>query len=353
MVAIKSPCVIDISHHIPVADFRALDPLPWLILTKATEDTWYRDPTYPAYARGIRSAGIRLGAYHFARRGNEIAQADWFCRYLLEVGLQGNEILAYDMEVSGITLDQIHRFLDRVQLVTGIRPLIYSSQLLLENLYKEKPPPAWLTQEWLWIAEYPMFTELPNDIPSWIVPRGCSREKIALWQYSDDGILGGIPGNNVDLNLINPTFVEAIGLTEPKEVSMPYVFSITPTGSAGSKVRPEPDTGNVPLPTSLPYGKFAYGNKRLTIAEDKFEGSVQVNKAGDIWLEVVEVNGVVLPSPSYVAEIHLGQRYARITQINPVPDPSGLPDLPVTITLGDDITYAKQTISVTLKPKST
>lgn len=351
MPNIKHPPVIDISHHIIVPDFRAIQPLPWLILTKATEGTDFRDDSYPTYARGIRAAGIRLGSYHFMLPGDEIEQAEWYCDYLFEVGLQGNEVLACDMEVGGVSLAEIKNFLDRVQNKTGIRPLIYSSQLILEGLYKGQPPPTWLLEEWLWIAEYPPAPDLTNEIPSWIVPRGCSANRIAFWQYSCDGILGGIPGNNVDLNLINPIFAAAIGLTEPQGELMPYSFSITPAGSSGSKYRPEPDTGNTAIGT-LPYGKIAYGNKRLTIAEDKFEGGIQVNKSGDLWLEVLEVNGVVLERPAYIAEIHLGVRYATIRQLapTPAPDPT-LPDLPVSITLGDDVTYAKQTVNIILKPK--
>ena len=90
-----------------------------------------------------------------------------------------------------------------------------------------------------------------------------------------------------------------------------YINKITPTGSAGSKVRPEPDTGNTSSLT-LPFGRVAYGNRKLTIAEDKFENGAQVNKAGDVWLEVLEVNGTLLPQPGYIAEIHLGQRWATI-----------------------------------------
>lgn len=99
-----------------------------------------------------------------------------------------------------------------------------------------------------------------------------------------------------------------------------YIYSITPTDASGSKVRPEPDTGNT-TSLALPYGKYAYGNRRITIAEDKFENNVQVNQAGDIWLEVLEVNGTLLPQPGYIAEIHLGRRYATITQIGTLPPP--------------------------------
>lgn len=98
-----------------------------------------------------------------------------------------------------------------------------------------------------------------------------------------------------------------------------FVYSITSTRPEGSNVRPEPDTGNTPLPIGLPPDAHAYGNQKVTITEDKYEMingvRTQVNKAGDVWLQVLEVNGTRLPQPGYVAEIHLGERYATISQI--------------------------------------
>ncbi len=107
MPSIKHPPVVDISHWIDVPDFGALEPKPWLIITKATQGTWLLDAKYGEYAEEIPAAGIRLGAYHFMEPGDQIAQADWFCEILLQVGLRGDEVLACDMEVPGVNLAQI------------------------------------------------------------------------------------------------------------------------------------------------------------------------------------------------------------------------------------------------------
>jgi hypothetical protein len=116
-----------------------------------------------------------------------------------------------------------------------------------------------------------------------------------------------------------------------------YLYSITPTELTGSKVRPEPDTGNTALAIGLPLGKYAYGNRRITIAEDKYEiingESTQVNKAGDVWLEVLEVDGTKLTQQGYIAEIHLGQRFATITELGTPPptDPTFPPEIGIVI----------------------
>ena len=129
-----------------------------------------------------------------------------------------------------------------------------------------------------------------------------------------------------------------------------FIFSITPTEANGSKVRPEPDTGNTSLTIALPYGKYAYGNERKTSAEDRYENGIQVNKAGDVWLKVLEVNGTVLPQPGWIAEIHLGRRWATIQQLKPIPDPEPAPDELVITQTFSSPGYISQTVTTILKP---
>lgn len=364
---IKHPPCLDISYW-TIVEWDSLTPLPWFIYAKASEGFQstvgaFKDPRFLDHARNIKRKGIRRGAYHFLRPGDIGNQAEFFKSVLVEADFGALDIPILDWEDEGNTLADSRQWLEHVERVTGQHPLIYSSALVVERLYDGKPVPSWF-KEYKWIlAGYPLPDADRFDvIPEWYIPRGLSLEHVAMWQYEANGVYTGIQGNKNDLNWMNPDWMESIHLTAPEGGTVTtYIFSITPTNTTGSKVRPEPDTGNVPLPTSLPFGKYAYGNRRVSIAEDKWEvingANVQVNRAGDIWLEVMEVNGTLFTVPAYIAEIHLGVRYARITQLStpPVdPPPTGtLPDLPVTITLGDDITYARQTVNVVLKPKST
>lgn len=340
MPLIKQPPVIDISHWIEVPDFDALDPKPWLIITKATEGTNFLDSEYAEYADSIRDAGIRLGAYHFMRPGDQIAQADWFCEILLQVGLRGDEILACDMEVPGVNLAQIKDFLDRVELRTGIRPIIYSSQLMLEALYPNNICPEWLKSEILWIAEYPTSPDLTNEIPAWIVPRGLTKSNVGLWQYTDDGVMQGIPGNNIDLNLINPDYALAIGLSEPSA----------------------PNNGGTPMPTiygrvrtptnirsSIPGGTYKdIGDLQ---AGDLIEADRKQDVNGVWWYHLTRVtrngapvmttlNGPVSQTESWA----YGPNVAEET-----PPPSGTPLTTLTVTVEGD---GYETVTVELKPKA-
>lgn len=62
------------------------------------------------------------------------------------------------------------------------------------------------------------------------------------------------------------------------------------------------------------------------------------------------VNGflhAVSPITGYISALYVD--YSVVS--DPVPPVATLPDLQVSVTLGDDVTYARQTIEVTLKPK--
>lgn len=340
---ITRPPVYDVSHWIEIEDFRALDPFPWLVLTKASQGTQFYDPSVDLYAAGIRDAGIRLGLYHYIEPGDEIAQANWFCDVLDEVVLRGDEVLALDMEVTGVSLEQCKRFMDRVQQRTGIRPIFYSTELLIESLYlTPNVPPAWLKDEWLWIAEYVAPTG--SEIPDFIVPAGCSKSKIALWQYSDDGVVGGIPKNNVDLNLINQSFINHIQLQEPIQgVKMRYQMT---TISTGTRIRPDHNTAGAAVGTIPNANTVIQGDELFTAPADLYNGTLKYQARGDQWLKTT-YNNVT----GWVALTHMGSPICKNFVDNgatePPPPPAG--DKPVSVTVELE-GYQPLILNGTMKP---
>ncbi len=338
---IRVPPIYDISHWVEVPNFRALDPMAWLILTKATEGTAYLDPTYAIYSKEIRAAGIRLGAYHFMRPGDELSQADWFCEVVRDNGLNGDEVLALDLEVGGINLEQCKRFMDRVQQKTGIRPILYSTQLQIESLYPTpNTPPAWLENEWLWIAEY---TEPAsnNEIPPYIVPKGCSASRIALWQYSDKGVIGGTQ-NNVDLNIIGKEFIAHIGLNEPipPEVDMDSYNKLTPNTNVNRTIRTGPTvtagvaTGSPLRPNTSAKASTDPADKMAYAADDPTAQA----KAGDIWWRAYENNGAAVDG--WIAEIHKGERLLNVEFVQGTEPPAEL-QIGLSITTNQPIVEVK------------
>lgn len=339
---ITRPPVYDVSHWIKVPSFLALNPFPWLVFTKASQGTMFYDPSVDLYAAMIRLAGIRLGLFHYLDPGDEIAQAQWFCDVLDEVGLAGNEVLALDMEVEGVTLDQCKRFMDYVENRTGIRPIFYSTELLIESLYlTPNVPPAWLKNEWLWIAEYTLPQD--NEIPDWIVPAGCSKNRIALWQYSDDGEVGGIPNNNVDLNLVSPAFIDFIQLKEPLQ-GVPMRYQMT-TISSGTNIRPNPNTNNTAV-GSVPYAQTVLqGDDLFTAPADLFKNGIRYQMAGDQWLKVTYNN-----ITGWVALTHMGKPICKnFVDNGAVEPPPSSGDQPVSVTIELD-GYQSITLSGTMKP---
>jgi GH25 family lysozyme M1 (1,4-beta-N-acetylmuramidase) len=306
-----------------------------------------------------KAAGIPRGSYWFydSRKDPEEQAKLWWS---LIQGDTGELVHVADFEESYRgpfgKKDDFKKFLTKFQALSRLpdhRIAIYTGFFWWLARVGNDP---WFRRYQLWLASYGAMSQARIPAP-WTI------DDFLFWQYTAEGngTAYGVSSLEIDLNwyCCDPSaYLKRFPLaqmelppTPPQGEPMPgYIFSITPTGSAGSKVRTEPDTGNTSNLT-LPYGRYAYGNRKLTIAEDKFEGGVQVNKAGDVWLEVLEVNGTLLPQPGYIAEIHMGQRWATIEQIGTLPDGSTLPELPVQIVLGDDVTYLKQTINVTLKPK--
>jgi len=209
----------------------------------------------------------------------------------------------------------------------------------------------------LWLASY-------GSMESARIPAPWSANDLLFWQYtpSGNGVAYGVSSAEIDLNwyccdtiAYHRRFPLIEGEQPMPEPTTDYVYKITPLYSDGSKLRPEPDTGNTPLSVKLAYGAYAYGNRKLTIAEDKFEMingvNTQVNKANDVWLEVLEMNGTVLSAPAYIAEIHLGRRYATITQIGAPPPPPPAEEIVITQTFSSP-GYISQTVTTTLRPES-
>jgi hypothetical protein len=345
------------------------------------------DPLFAKQWAAARGHTLR-GAYHFFRPKVDPKESA-----LHLVGLLGDDLgelpAVLDIEV----LDGLSNILDRAktwlawfEARTGVRPILYSrTSFLQDELHCDRYP--YLASYKLWLASYPFDKLEPlsarqaliEDIlagrhPILFPPPPKPFSRVSFYQWTALGTPAMVPGyytgadgkQEIDLNFYQGSLqdlqsefgVDSLPYT-PGEQPMSYLFSITPTNTTGSKVRPEPDTGSTPLTISLPYGKYAYGNKKIMITQDKFEVvngvNTKVNQVGDIWLEVLAVDGTLLEVPAYIAEIHLGSRFAQITQLGtpPTPPPAGtLPELPVTVVLGDDVTYIKQTINVTLKPKA-
>jgi lysozyme len=168
--------VIDLSHHNTLSDLRpAWDAGIRGIIHKATEGSSFTDDMIGARATLAKNAGMLFGAYHFLRPGDMASQAEFFAEYTLaetEGIYPPDELLfAADHEDHGVSLENLKVFLQRVRQLTGKVPIIYSGNVLKEQLQLADDE---ISTYPLWLAQY-------SSTPS--LPAGFS--KYFLWQYTD------------------------------------------------------------------------------------------------------------------------------------------------------------------------
>ena len=168
------------------------------VICKATEGVGYVDPTCDAHYQRAKSQGKLLGVYHFARPDMNSAEAE--ANFFVEniKGYVGEAILVLDFEVATHNVAWAKAFLDRVQLATGVRPLIYMSASVVSSYDWSSVAGA---DYGLWIAGYPNAYNVPNpptpnvgDMPYSTGAWGFW----AIWQYSSSA-------GSLDRNIANMT----------------------------------------------------------------------------------------------------------------------------------------------------
>ena len=169
----------------PVCGFRLLaDAGLRFVWVKATEDGTYRFRRCEAWRDAARSAGLRVGAYHFARPGVGDArkEAEWFGR---SVGrhVAGDLPPVLDVEVNpaGLGPDAIRswcsEWLSAVEALVGRLPVLYTGTWFWRRAALNVP---------LWLAQYTSDGREPKSVPGW---------DWTAWQFSgDSGRVQGLDG---------------------------------------------------------------------------------------------------------------------------------------------------------------
>ncbi len=205
---------IDVSHH--------QGSINWTLVAndgkvfaycKSTEGFTYDDPNFQTYMTNGHNAGVVMGAYHFARPDNNSAidEANHF------LSVAGNYIgdgylppvLDFEDPNSSTHLDQIYSsqyltnwiqtWLNRVESVSGVKPVIYTNSHYANFLQSS------LNTYGLWIAK-------PGTSPT------TPPTNMGIWndwqfkQYSWQGNVNGISGY-VDLDVFNGTTSDFLNLT--------------------------------------------------------------------------------------------------------------------------------------------
>src|SRR5215213_48838 len=189
---------IDVSHWQGTIDWsRVRAAGKTFAIIKATEGVSFLDDKYAQNKAGAMGQGMKVGAYHFARPGNDpVREADWFVDHM---GLQhGMLIPTLDIEITGglgptALTTWTKAWLARVVQRTGAKPMIYTSPAFWRNNMNDS---RWFADNGysvLWVAHW-------NTTSPSVPGSNWGGKSWTFWQYSAEGSVPGISGGQVDLD---------------------------------------------------------------------------------------------------------------------------------------------------------
>lgn len=187
---------IDIASHQAGID---LSKVPSdFVIVKATEGTSYINPYCNAHASQTLNLGKKLGLYHFASGGDANAEADYFVNNIR--GHLGKALLVLDWEAEAINrgVGWAKQWLDRVHAKTGVKPIIYMSNSVVNSYDWSSVAGAGYG---LWNAGYYAGYETMGYNPNAPLIGGLGAwGQCAIYQYTSSGRLSGW-GRNLDLDV--------------------------------------------------------------------------------------------------------------------------------------------------------
>jgi GH25 family lysozyme M1 (1,4-beta-N-acetylmuramidase) len=172
---------------------------------KASEHTSFVDDKYQTNRSRAKSAGLKVGAYHFARPNigttDAYAEADHFIETADWTSGELRPVL--DLEDTGGLSSSalqtwVKAFLQRIHDRTGVRAVIYVSPSFWSTKMGNSNWFAKNGYEVLWIAHWTTAKSPSVPAESW------GGKSWTFWQYTSDGSVPGISGR-VDLDRYNGT----------------------------------------------------------------------------------------------------------------------------------------------------
>lgn len=195
----SAPSGIDIAAH----QHPGGAPIDWsdvktdgqsFAFVKASEGGDWTNPYFVADANAASAAGLKVGAYHYARPASSASEQA--AHFAAQLALVPGQTLppVLDIEVDeGLSPEQltnwVRQFTTELRALTGRTPMIYTykyfwmGQMGNTTEFSDMP---------LWLAAYQ--DEAPDPVGGW--------DKISFWQRSGSGRVNGITGP-VDMNLFN------------------------------------------------------------------------------------------------------------------------------------------------------
>jgi len=175
---------IDVSHYNGVIDWaKVADSGVKFAYIKCTDGPTWEDPRWGFNTVGARRAGIKIGSYHFLRRG---VTGDQLTQFIDKLNTLVPDDLppCLDVELPGElpVLECAQRIADELKRV----PVIYTNRATAIGL------PTEVSAYPLWLADWG--SSGIDGTPPWPV--------WTFWQYTDKGTVPGISGD-IDLDWFN------------------------------------------------------------------------------------------------------------------------------------------------------
>jgi GH25 family lysozyme M1 (1,4-beta-N-acetylmuramidase) len=226
---------------------------------KATEGTTFSDATYPVNRSGTATAGVRFGAFHFARptgasdaaaTASAIAQADYFAGF--SQPKRGDLLPVLDLEKNGgLSVARLtvwtQAWLAHVYARLGVKPLIYASPAFWKKSLGDTPVFA-LAGNRLWIAHWTQ-ASLPT-LPG----AGWGGLGWTFWQWTDcdhvPGVVGCVDGDRFNGTNLTTAAIAAYPTGPPVSSTAP---SIVGTPQAGKVLAAVPGLWNGGKPVAFTY----------------------------------------------------------------------------------------------------
>jgi GH25 family lysozyme M1 (1,4-beta-N-acetylmuramidase) len=332
---LKSPLCIDVSHWRPIADFNALLPRPYLVITKATEHVSFTDTTFISHFEKIKQAGMRRGCYHFYRRYyDSFKQAQHFCNTIRPYVVD-TDILILDVEEGG---EQAAKLMEWFQYVENQYPrnllMIYSRRNLLDAITMTAAQKEYFKSIPVWVAGYPLDPDKYTSVPMFYIPDPTRWGDCWLWQYTEKGQVTGATIEGLDCNWIAPSLLAILGATEPpQEEPMLYTLTVI-TAYLNGRTAPN-GTINFPSGATLTTG-FRLGDVvTSTLRESNWYRIDSCRRNGQV---------VPLPSPCW-AYAGVSGGYMRLDIVSEIPAPVDTLAVTVDVVLNVE-GYAPKTLQV-------
>jgi lysozyme len=158
-------------------------------------DGSFIDTTFQTNFAGMKSAGVKRGAYLFFEPGEDpVAQANAFLSSLSQAGFTSGDLIpAIAVETTGgqsptMLASKLQTMVQTIQAALGVSPVIYTAA----NFWNSPVQSTAFSSNPLWIANWGVSCpHIPIGWSTWTV-----------WQYADNGTVPGIIGS-VDLNQSN------------------------------------------------------------------------------------------------------------------------------------------------------